>query len=262
MACRCDSVARAIPAIPAIPAILAIPAIPAVVAARGSRRAESTSMLSVRTLRDELESVAEPGAAPAMAAYMKHRFAFLGVKTPQRRAAARATMRAARSVGGDDLIEFARACWEEPEREFQYVAQDVLGANVARLESRHLADIRELVTARSWWDTVDALAARSVGGLVRADRALAAEMDRWIDDGNIWVARSALLHQLNWKEATDADRLFGYAARRAGDTEFFIRKAIGWALRQYARTDPDAVRAFVDTHELSGLTRREALKHL
>jgi 3-methyladenine DNA glycosylase AlkD len=219
-------------------------------------------MLSVQTLRDELESVADPAAAPTMAAYMKHRFDFFGAKAPRRRAATRATMATAQLASGDELIDFARACWEEPEREFQYVAQDALGANVARLESRHLPAIRGLVTTRSWWDTVDALAAWTVGGLVRADPSLAAEMDQWIDDDDIWVARSAILHQLRWKEATDADRLFDYAARRAGDTEFFIRKAIGWALRQYARTDPDAVRNFVDAHELSDLTRREALKHL
>jgi 3-methyladenine DNA glycosylase AlkD len=197
-----------------------------------------------------------------MAAYMKHHFDFLGVTTPTRRAAARPTMSAARSASADAIVDFARACWLQPEREFQYVAQDALAANVARLESRHLADVRELVTTRSWWDTVDALAAWCVGGLVLADRTLAEEMDRWIDADDIWLARSAILHQLRWKEATDADRLFDYADRRASDTEFFIRKAIGWALRQYARTDPDAVRRFVATHELSGLTRREALKHL
>ena len=219
-------------------------------------------MRSIDALRDQLVAVADPSAAPAMAAYMQHRFEFLGVKTRQRRAASKPTMASARTATGDELIAFARTCWEQPEREFQYVAQDLLGANVARLESRHLADVHHLATNRSWWDTVDALAAWTVGGLVRADRTLAEEMDRWIDDEDIWVARSAILHQLRWKEATDAERLFDYAARRAGDTEFFIRKAIGWALRQYARVDPDAVRVFVDTHELSGLTRREALKHL
>ena len=225
-------------------------------------RPDSKVMLSVEILRGELESVADPTAAPAMAAYMKHRFDFFGVKAPRRRAATRMTMAAAGLASGDELIDFAGACWEEPEREFQYVAQDALAANVARLGSRHLPAIRSLVTTRSWWDTVDALAASTVGGLVRADRALAVEMDRWIDDEDIWVARAAILHQVRWKDATDAHRLFDYAERRAGDTEFFIRKAIGWALREYARTDPHAVRAFVDTHELSGLTRREALKHL
>jgi 3-methyladenine DNA glycosylase AlkD len=97
-----------------------------------------------------------------------------------------------------------------------------------------------------------------------ANHGLADEMDRWIDDADIWVARTAILHQLSYKSATDGDRLFAYARSRAGDTEFFIRKALGWALRQYAREEPDRVRAFVAANRshLSGLTVREALKHI
>ena len=88
-------------------------------------------------------------------------------------------------------------------------------------------------------------------------------MDEWIHDDNLWVARTAILHQLNYKARTDEARLFAYVEARALDQEFFIRKALGWALRNYARVAPDAVRTFIDTHpELSGLTRREATKHL
>ncbi|HSL73245.1 MAG TPA: DNA alkylation repair protein [Ilumatobacteraceae bacterium] len=219
-------------------------------------------MLSMPMLRAELEAVAEPESAPAMAAYMQHHFQFLGVKTPQRRAAVKPTMTQARAATGDELCDFVRECWEQPEREFQYVGADLLRANVKRLESRHLAEVEDLIVTKAWWDTVDALAAWSVGPLVRADPALVAVMDQWIDDDDIWLARTAILHQLHFGPDTDADRLFDYARRRAGDTEFFIRKAIGWALRQYARTDPEAVRALVAAHDFSGLTRREALKHL
>jgi 3-methyladenine DNA glycosylase AlkD len=219
-------------------------------------------MMSMEALRRDLETVADPTSAPPMAAYMRQQFEFMGVKTAQRRLATKPTTARARRASGDELVAFARDCWNEPEREFQYVGTDVLTANVARLGSRHLADIEGLITAKSWWDTVDGLAAWCVGGLVRADRTLVTEMDRWIDADDIWLARSAILHQLRWGADTDAARLFDYSLRRAGDTEFFIRKAIGWALRQYARVDPDAVRVFVETHQFSGLTRREALKHL
>ena len=219
-------------------------------------------MISMDALRRDLEAVADVMSAQPMAAYMRQQFEFMGVKTAQRRLATKPTMARARQASGDELISFARDCWNEPEREFQYVGTDVLTANVARLESRHLADIEGLITAKSWWDTVDGLAAWCVGGLVRDDRTLVTEMDRWIDADDIWLARSAILHQLRWGADTDADRLFDYSLRRAGDDEFFIRKAIGWALRQYARTDPDAVRALVETHQFSALTRREALKHL
>ena len=109
-----------------------------------------------------------------------------------------------------------------------------------------------------------ALASRAVGPLVLHHRELASEMDRWIDDTDIWVTRSALLHQLRFGAQTDRDQLFEHCARRARDDDFFIRKAVGWALRQYARTDPDGVREFVAAHtdSLSQLSRREALKHL
>jgi 3-methyladenine DNA glycosylase AlkD len=93
---------------------------------------------------------------------------------------------------------------------------------------------------------------------------LISEMDRWIDDENLWVARTAILHQLFYGDATDVDRLFGYCLRQASHPDFFIRKAIGWALRQYARTDPDRVRSFLvgPGAALSPLSVREASKHL
>ncbi len=169
-----------------------------------------------------------------------------------------------RTADIDDVLTFVDRCWAQPEREFQYVGSDVLARQATRLGPTHLDRVEALITAKSWWDTVDTLAAHVVGTMVRNHRALTQVMDRWIDANDIWLTRTAILHQLRWKTDTDPDRLFSYAERRAADTEFFIRKAIGWALREFARTDPDAVRAFVDAHadELSGLTRREAMKHL
>jgi 3-methyladenine DNA glycosylase AlkD len=220
--------------------------------------------MDVDRLRAALEEMADPARAEPMAAYMKHHFEFLGVQAPQVRLAAKPTLTAGRGATGDELIAFADRCWEQPEREFQYVGALVLRRWVAALEPRHIDDLRRLVTTKSWWDTVDSLAAWSVGPLVRANRELVAVMDDWIGSDDIWLARTALLHQLSWKGDTDGDRLFRYSLARAADTEFFIRKAIGWALRQYAREEPDRVRAFVDANRdaLSGLTVREALKHL
>jgi 3-methyladenine DNA glycosylase AlkD len=124
-----------------------------------------------------------------------------------------------------------------------------------------IAVVERLVTTKSWWDTVDSLAKGGAGALVLRHPDLAATMDRWIDDGNIWLRRTAILHQLGFKERTDAARLFRYCALRAGEQEFFIRKALGWALREYSKVDAEAVRAFVSEHEreLSGLSKREAL---
>jgi 3-methyladenine DNA glycosylase AlkD len=215
-------------------------------------------------LRGELRAAAQPADAPAMAAYMKHRFQFLGVKTPARRAASKPFIDAHKAAPGDELIATARLLWRQPEREFHYVATDLLSRWQRNLCAEHLVGVHELITTNSWWDTVDALAAHVVGGLVQRNHGLTTAMDAWIDDPDIWLARSAILHQLAYRSDTDADRLFGYCLRRAADTEFFIRKAIGWALRQYSYVDPNAVQGFVDAHRqvLSGLTVREALKHI
>ncbi len=214
-------------------------------------------------LRSALEEAGDPRQALDMGAYMKDHFVFFGVKTPERRRLQRSTLDASATASSADLIEFADRCWQAPDRELQYVAVDVLRKRAASLEPGSLPDLRRLIEHKSWWDTVDALAAHVVGPLVRANPALVADMDRWIVDENLWIARTAMLHQLMWKDDTDPDRLFEYASLQAGHQDFFMRKAIGWALRQYARVDPEAVWAFVDSHaeELSGLTRREALKH-
>ena len=166
-----------------------------------------------------------------------------------------------------DVVEVVAMAYDlraQPEGEFDYVAGDLLRANQDRLGPEHLADIERFVTTDSWWDTVDALASPTVGTIVRNHPSVATAMDGWIEADDIWLARVAILHQLHFGEHTDAGRLFGYALCRADDREFFIRKAIGWALRQYARTDPDAVRAFVMQHaaDLSPLTLSEATKHL
>lgn len=214
-------------------------------------------------LRQALTDAADPAKAPLMAAYMKHRFPYLGVTTPERRAATKFFVADGHDATSSELLDAADACWAEPEREFHSVGADLLVRWVRSIDSSDLARVERLIRTNSWWDSVDAVAINVVGPMVLADGALSATMDQWIDD-DLWVARTAILHQLKFRGGTDADRLFGYVDRRAADTEFFIRKASGWALREYAKTDPDAVRSFVEDRgdRLSGLTRREALKHL
>ncbi len=215
-------------------------------------------------LRKALEQAAAPGQAEAMSAYMKHQFTFLGVPAAARREAQKPILDALGAATGDELITFARACWADPAREVQYAAADALRRHNQALVPAHLPALAELITTRPWWDTVDPLATHAVGPLVARHPELSPVMDAWVDSDDLWLARTAILHQLLWKDRTDAHRLFAYADRRASDTDFFIRKALGWALRQYARTDPDAVRTYVEsrTDRLSPLTRREALKRL
>lgn len=192
---------------------------------------------------------------------MRDQFPFLGIPTPERRALSRDVLRDAPRPSPTELRKIARDCWALDEREYQYFACDYVNREVKLAPASFLSTLRWLVTHKSWWDTVDSLA-HSTGLLVRTHPALAEEMDVWIADKNFWIARVAILHQLSYKTDTDVPRLFDYCALRATDAEFFIRKAIGWALRQYAKTDMAAVKEFVASHpELSPLSVREALKH-
>jgi 3-methyladenine DNA glycosylase AlkD len=223
-----------------------------------------TTQLSITDLRAALEALADPADVEPMEAYMKDQFRFMGVRSAGVRTAAKPFLAAARGVDGDGVIAFVHECWAQPEREFQYVGALFTRRHVRELDPSHLPDVEHFIVTKSWWDTVDSLAAWTVGPLVAANPELVAVMDQWIADENLWLARTAILHQLGYKDDTDAERLFRYAELQAGHTDFFIRKAIGWALRQHARVDPDAVRRFVADHEeqLSGLSKREALKHL
>ncbi|UQA91028.1 DNA alkylation repair protein [Streptomyces halobius] len=205
----------------------------------------------------------DPVRAEGAAAYLKGVCPFLGIPATERRTLDRALLKGTPKPDETDCTAIALRCWDLREREYHYFAVDYLRRHVKRCSSGFLPVARRLITTTSWWDTVDALAAHVVGGLVSADARLTTDMDRWIEDDDRWVARTALLHQLRFKERTDTDRLFAYCLRRAGHQDFFIRKAIGWALRAYAKTAPEAVRGFVEEHRegLSPLSVREAMKH-
>ncbi|MBL8774697.1 MAG: DNA alkylation repair protein [Acidimicrobiales bacterium] len=210
------------------------------------------------------EPAADPERAGPMTAYMKGHFPFLGITTPQRRALARSAVAGLPAPEEADVMAVAAAAWALDPREYQYAAVDYAVRWVRRCSPDFLPVAERLVSTKSWWDTVDLLAANVVGPLVAATPALRADMDRWLVSDDLWLARSAILHQLRWKADTDDDWLFAACLARAADTDFFLRKAIGWALREYTKTDAAAVRRFVADHdaELSGLSKREALKWL
>lgn len=200
-----------------------------------------------------------------MRAYMKNQFSFLGIQAVARRAA----------VAGlgkwqplhDDLLSTAHALWALPEREYRYAAVDALAKHHKRLSLADVPVLLALAQREPWWDTVDALAG-VVGDVVKAALPTTPHaqtcMDEALHHPSLWVRRIAMLHQLGWHEATDAQRLFAFAQTLAPETDFFIRKAIGWALRDFARTQPEQVRGFVGAHatQLSALTVREATKHI
>jgi 3-methyladenine DNA glycosylase AlkD len=215
-------------------------------------------------LRAAFAAAADPERATAMAAYMRNRYAFVGLPAPVHRRLTREALAGLPKPSEADVIALTAACWAEAQREYQYTACDYAIAHVRRVGPGFIGHARTLVVTKSWWDTVDALASRVVGPLVFAHPSLVSVMDEWIAADDIWLARTAILHQLGHGADTDADRLFRYCAARAADTDFFLRKAIGWALRQYSKTDAAAVRRFVADNDgsLSPLSQREALKWL
>jgi 3-methyladenine DNA glycosylase AlkD len=216
--------------------------------------------LTIKDIISALAPLADPDRAPAMRAYMRDQFDFLGIPTPARRAAIRPIARDLRAASTGDLFALARDLWSLPEREYQYAALDILAHNWRALSARELPALIALARNKSWWDSVDAIAA-VVGDVLRGKHDM---MDEALADADFWVRRIALLHQLGWRERTDAQLLFRYTLACAHEREFFIQKAIGWALRDYAWHAPEAVRGFLagPGSSLAALSRREAAKHL
>lgn len=219
----------------------------------------------IARLQSLFAAAADPAQAESMARYLKGRFPFHGIPAGPRRELQRqafAGYQLERAQAEAEVAALARALWALPEREYQYAACDVLRAAAPRASAGLLPVIERLAVSKPWWDTVDSLA-HAAGTLVLAHPELGARMQQLSRSSDLWLVRIALLHQLEAYGRTDVDRLLRTCAFHAGSTDFFVRKAIGWALRQYARTDPTVVRAFVEAHpELSPLSRREALKGL
>jgi 3-methyladenine DNA glycosylase AlkD len=226
----------------------------------------------VSDLRRRIAEAGDPGRAPQMQAYMKSAMPFRGVASPVLRVLCR------EAIAAHPLPD--RAAWQAAVlelydaagyREERYAALAVAGDRRYR-EHRDPASLgmyRHLVVTGAWWDLVDTIATRHVGDVLARHRDAATPTVRaWAEDDDLWLRRTAVLAQLKHKEQTDTGLLrevleANLEGSRHG-REFFVRKALGWALREYARTDPDWVKEFVADHEsrLSGLTRREALKHL
>ena len=219
----------------------------------------------VGQIRDALAALAEPARAAPMRAYMRDRFPFLGIQTPNRRAALRPLFKV--NFDQKSLLTAAGLLYELPEREYRYAASDLLARHVGRLDRNAVAPLLALAQRDSWWDTVDGLAG-IVGDVVRAARRndpdAQISMDAALHHDCLWVRRIAMIHQLGWRLETDTVRLFGYAETLAPERDFFIRKAIGWALRDYARWSPQAVRDFVAAMggRLAPLSAREATRRI
>ena len=212
-----------------------------------------------------LAALADPANAAAMAAYMKTEMPFYGVKRPGLVPILRDLTARWRPDTGAEYRAIVERLWSLPHREEKYLAIGVARAHDRFVTRTSLPLYKRLVRDGAWWDLVDEIAIKLVGRVLQRQRAATTPtMYSWLEHGDLWVRRSAIISQVGHKEETDPDLLFTACSARAHETDFFIRKAIGWALREYAKTDPDAVRGYVQTQHdaLSGLSRREATKHL
>jgi 3-methyladenine DNA glycosylase AlkD len=218
-------------------------------------------VVSLKTL---FEQNADPAQAGPMKKYMRDQFEYLGIKTPQ----SVALQKEFYSKNGlpeiAELDPILRDLWVLPQREFQYVAVGLLGRCEGQIPATFIKTIEYLIVTKSWWDTVDSLAGGMVGmHFKRFPEVRKKYLPKWRASTNFWLRRTTILFQLGYKRDTDFDLLCDIIRENLGSKEFFINKAIGWALRQYARTDPKAVKKFVNaTRDLSPLSRREAMKHL
>ena len=209
------------------------------------------------------EKNANPTLAAPMKKYMRDQFEYLGIKSPQ----FKALMKEIRDEHGlppvAELDVIARDLWSLPQREFQYAATSLIGRMEKELPRDFAKTFEYLITHKSWWDTVDTLAGGAVGvHFQRFPDVREKSLAKWRKSDDFWLRRTCILFQLNYKEETNFDLLCDLIRENLGSKEFFINKAIGWALRQYARTDSKAVKKFVKAADLHPLSRREAMKHL
>ncbi len=204
---------------------------------------------------------ADPERAVGAAAYMKNNFEFFGIPAPLRQSIVREALREQGLPEAADMAMIVRKLWSLPQREFQYAAMDISQRMVRKVDEHSIVWHEECIVQKSWWDTVDYLAARIVGPhFVRFPEQRLKTVHRWIGADNMWLNRTAIIFQLGYKANTDLRLLEQAILPHRGSKEFFLRKAIGWALRQYSYTDADYVQRFVERVELHPLSVREALK--
>lgn len=198
-----------------------------------------------------------------MAKYMKNQFPFLGIKTPARRRLMRLFYQESGILTEPFQEDLVLDLWEQEEREYQYAALDYIRCSLKKLDKTDLPLLEKLLTTKSWWDTVDNLAQHPVGTIaLKYPEVIPATIVGWAFGNHLWLQRAALLFQLKYKERTDERLLYAFIKRHSASKEFFIQKAIGWALREYSKTNPESVRKFIANNELPKLSVREGSKYI
>lgn len=219
--------------------------------------------MNAELLHQLLSSKANAANATAMEAYMKNHFQFFGIKSNERRELLRQYLKDNNPPDLNELKAFVLQCWEFPEREMQYCAMETAFRYRKTATPNSILFYEQLITSKSWWDSVDFIAPKLAGDYLKKHPSEIEETtDRWLNSSNLWLKRSALLFQLKYKETTDTVLLVRCIKSLAHEKDFFIRKAIGWILREYSKTDASFVRNLTESTPLSPLSKREAMKWL
>jgi len=218
---------------------------------------------NLQPLIDLFEKHADPEYGKKMRAYMKDQFDYHGLPSPLRKDLSK-QFYAEQGYPDPSLVcAIVEKCWQFPQREYKYFAMDLMVRMRKKTSHDAIHLYERLITDQSWWDTIDLIAPSLVGYHFQEYPEERIDfINKWLSSGNIWLQRSCILFQLKYKLETDTRMLGSIILKLKDSKEFFIRKAIGWALREYSKTDPGFVIRFVQTHELSGLSHREALKWL
>jgi len=215
----------------------------------------------IQTLELELKRNANRKIAKEQKAYMRNQFEFYGIKTPLRREIQKPFLAKSYLPPKTDLEEIVKTLWNKPQREYQFIAQELVYKYTQQFDKNDIALLEFMVTHKSWWDTVDYIAVKLIGTyFIRFPEQLDSYIDRWMASGNIWLQRCCLLYQLKSKDNMDTQRLQYIIQKLLGSKEFFINKAIGWVLREYSKSNPKWVRDFTENNDLANLSRREALR--
>ncbi len=214
-------------------------------------------------LQKLFEANANEEIALYMKKYMKGQYDYFGIKSPERRELKAQFLLQYGYPETGQLDAITRECWKLPQREYQYFIMEILERFAKKAEAERIGLYEFMIETKSWWDTVDFIAANLVGIHFRKyPEQIVPYTKKWMDSGNMWLQRTSLLFQLRYKKETNLELLMDYIGRLQGSKEFFINKAIGWALREYSKTDPDWVKNYVASHSLAPLSHREALKRI
>ncbi|MBK7873237.1 MAG: DNA alkylation repair protein [Saprospiraceae bacterium] len=214
----------------------------------------------VRTL---FQAHADAENALPMKRYMKNHFEFFGIKKPERAELSKAVIARLGILESEILKEVCFLCFQEEQREMQYFVYDLLGQLIKKLDDSFLGMIQSLILQKSWWDTVDFLAPKLAGNiLLRYSNKISEYPEKWIESENIWLQRSAILFQLDYKNKTDQELLFDFILKRADSKEFFVQKQRAGLCGNIQKTNPGAVKQFIMNHTLPKLTVREGLKRI